>query len=73
MNKPVTEKAKRLVNTATRVGIVAGVPFYESPTHGDEMPLIYITKAGKAKVSDYWELPDLQEFLDCGPADAFHA
>lgn len=66
MNKPTTEKAKRLVEQATLIGTVCGVPFYESPTHGDESPLIYINKEGKAKLSDFWELPSYDEL----PADA---
>lgn len=57
-NKPVTEKAKRLVKIATHVGTVDGVPFYESPTMGDESPLLYISHDGKAKKSLDWELPE---------------
>jgi hypothetical protein len=73
MNTPKTDKALELTQKATHIGTVAGVPFYEHPTLGDECPLLYITASGKAKVSDYWELPDFMEFVECGPADAFHA
>jgi hypothetical protein len=72
MNTPKTDKAVRLTEVATRIGIVCGVPFYEHPTLGDESPLLYITADGRAKVSDYWELPDPVEYAECGPVDAFH-
>jgi hypothetical protein len=68
MNKPTTDKAKRLASEATLIGVVCGVPFYESPTHGDESPLIYINKEGKAKLSDFWELPSYDEL----PCDAVY-
>ena len=57
-NKPVTEKAKRLVKTATYIGAVDDVPFYECPILGDESPLLYINFEGKAKRSTDWELPE---------------
>ena len=57
-NKPITEKAKRLVKIANHVGTVDGVPFYESPTMGEESPLLYINFEGKAKKSFDWELPE---------------
>ena len=66
MNKPTTEKAIRLVAEATLIGTVCGVPFYESPKYGDEIPLLYINKAGQSKMSDFWELPSFDEL----PADA---
>jgi hypothetical protein len=72
MNKPRTEKAKQLAKYGTYIGAICGVPFYEHPTLGDECPLLYITKNGKAKLSDWWELPDPIEFSECGPVDAFH-
>jgi hypothetical protein len=68
MNKPTTDKAKRLASEATLIGVVCGVPFYESPAHGDESPLIYINKEGKAKLSDFWELPSYDEL----PCDAVY-
>jgi len=73
MNKARTAKAIRLVEQATHIGTVCGVPFYEHPSLGDEAPLLYITKAGSVRVSDYWELPDKDEWLDTAPADAFHS
>lgn len=57
MNKPKTEKAKRLVTEATYIGAVDGVPFYEHPVYGDESPLLYINHEGKVKLSDHYELP----------------
>ena len=68
MNTPKTDKAKRLAKEATLVGMVCGVPFYEHPTLGDEAPLLYITKQGKAKVSDFWEMPSYDEL----PCDAVY-
>jgi hypothetical protein len=68
MNKPKTEKAKRLTSVATLIGSVCGVPFYEHPTLGDESPLLYITKDGRAKVSDFWEMPTVDEL----PADSLY-
>jgi hypothetical protein len=38
-----------------------------------ESPLLYITAMGTVAVSDFWELPDPIEFMECGPANAFHA
>lgn len=64
MRKPTTDKAKRLVKEGTLIGVVAGVPFYESPTMGDESPLLFIDKEGRAKISDFWELPYLEEVLE---------
>lgn len=63
MNKPTTEKAIKLTKVATHIGTVCGVPFYEHPTLGDESPLIYITEDGRAKVSDFWELPCIEELM----------
>lgn len=68
MNRPTTEKAIRLAKEATLIGTVCGVPFYEHPTLGDESPLLYINKEGKAKVSDHWELPSYDEL----PHDAVY-
>lgn len=66
MNTPTTEKAKKLVQVATCVGTVCGVPFYEHPTLGDEVPLLYVTRDGRAAISDFWELPSHDEL----PTDA---
>ena len=73
MNKPTSDKAKKITAKATLIGIVAGVPFYESPIYGDESPLLYITKDGRIKISDYWELPEYDELMDFGPSDAFYS
>ena len=72
MNTPRTEKAIKLTETATHIGTVCGVPFYEHPTLGDESPLLYITADGRAKLSDFWELPDPLDYADIAPVDAFH-
>lgn len=61
MNQPKTDKAKHIAKQATLVAIINGVPFYEHPTLGDEVPLLYITKAGKVKRSDFYEVPELQD------------
>ena len=61
MNKPKTPNAKLVATTATLVGSVAGCPFYEHPTQGDESPLLYITKDGRVKLSDFWDLPSYDE------------
>lgn len=68
MNIPTTDKAKRLVSQGTLIGTVCGVPFYESPTGGDEVPLLYINKAGAVKMSSFWELPSYDEL----PCDALY-
>jgi hypothetical protein len=59
MNKPVTTKARTLAATATLIGTVNGIPFYESPTMGDESPLLMINEEGKVKRTSFWELPTL--------------
>lgn len=66
MNTPKTEKALKLAAMGTLIGSVCGVPFYEHPVHGDESPLLYITKDGRVKLSDFWELPTVEEL----PTDA---
>jgi hypothetical protein len=72
MNTPRTEKAIKLAQTATHIGTVCGVPFYEHPTLGDECPLLYITAAGAVGVSDFWELPDPIDYADIAPMNAFY-
>lgn len=73
MNKPRTDKAIRLAREATLIGTVCGVPFYEHPLHGDESPLLYIDAQGKARVSDFWELPAIEEMVELINPNAFHA
>lgn len=68
MNRPTTDKAKRVAKEATLIGSVCGVPFYEHPVHGDESPLLYITKDGRVKLSDFWEMPTVDEL----PTDALY-
>ena len=46
--------------TATLIGIVAGVAYYENPVMGDEAPLM-IKRDGELIETDYWELSDADE------------
>ena len=55
-------KALNLINNATVICTIAGHRLYESPTHGDESPLLTI-KDGKAKLTSFWEAPDVEDFL----------
>ena len=68
MNQPKTPKAQRVAREGTLIGIVCGVPFYEHPTLGEDAPLFYLTKDGRVKVSDFYELPTLDEL----PTDALY-
>ena len=61
MNQPTTDKAKYVAQRANLVAIINGVPFYEHPELGDEVPLLYITKEGKVKRSDFYEVPEVQD------------
>lgn len=61
MNKPKTERVKRIAENATFIGNVGGVPFYKHPTLGGDCPLLYITKDGRIKVSDFYELPSFDD------------
>lgn len=72
MNKARTDKAKLIESKATLIGAVCGVPFYEHPVFGDDCPLLYITKCGMVRLSDYWELPDAMEYAECAPVNAFY-
>lgn len=65
MNKPTTEKAINfLAKNPTLIGRVNGVDLYESPTLGDESPLIAITADGRVKRTNHWELPLASEAGD---------
>ena len=48
----------------TLIATVNGCDLYEHPTLGDEAPLFAITKDGRVKRTDYWELPDAMEALE---------
>lgn len=48
----------------TFIGRVRGVDLYESPTHGDEAPLMALTADGRIKRTDHWELPSFEEAAD---------
>lgn len=64
-NQAKTEKAiKFLSKNPTLIGVVHGVDLYEHPSFGDEAPLFAITKDGRVKETEYWELPDAMEALD---------
>lgn len=52
-----------LAKQPTLIGVVAGISFYEHPFYGDESPLICITRNGKVKKTDFWELPTIDEVL----------
>ncbi|GAB5503446.1 hypothetical protein [Pyruvatibacter sp.] len=52
-----------LAKNPTFIGAVAGYRFYEHPTLGDESPLVYI-KDGRVGLSDFWEVPTLDELYD---------
>jgi len=65
INQASTEKAKAfLAKNPTFLGRVHGVDLYESPTRGDESPLIAITADGRVKKTDHWEVPSFFEGLD---------
>ena len=44
----------------TLIGVVLGVKFYECPIHGDERPLIAVTK-NQCGYSHWWDLPTPEE------------
>jgi hypothetical protein len=46
--------------TATLIGIVAGVAYYENPVLGDEAPLM-IKVGGELIETEYWELSDADD------------
>tara|TARA_R110000744_G_scaffold308468_1_gene416537 strand:- start:1417 stop:1626 length:210 start_codon:yes stop_codon:yes gene_type:complete len=51
--------------TATLIGIVAGVKYYENPILGDEAPLM-IKIDGRLRGTEYWELSDIDEDRQLG-------
>ena len=64
-NQAKTEKAiEFMTKSPTLIATVNGCDLYEHPTLGDEAPLFAITKDGRVKRTDYWELPDAMEALD---------
>jgi hypothetical protein len=63
-NANLTDKARAfLAKDPTHIGTVLGVDYFEHPTLGDESPLIEIGADGKLKLSDWWELPSVNEVL----------
>lgn len=69
-NEPTTDKAKAfLAKNPTLIGRVHGVDLYESPTMGDESPLIAVTPMGRLKRTEHWELPSRDEADDLRALD----
>lgn len=61
----LTENAKAfLAMEPALMGQVAGVYFYEHPVHGDESPMMMITREGKLKTSCWFEMPSYEEVID---------
>jgi hypothetical protein len=59
---PLSDNARAfLARNPTMIGVVAGHWFFEHPTMGDESPLVVITPDGKKRLSDFWELPSVEE------------
>ena len=60
----LSDKAKAfLAKDPVIIGNVGGVDYYESPVHGDEVPLLIIVD-GKVRSSGFYELPSLEEHKD---------
>lgn len=63
----LSEKAQNFLSmNPLHVCTVAGIKFYESPTMGEDSPLLYINKYGKIKRSDFWEAPTFEDLEDYG-------
>lgn len=63
----LSDKAQAFIaKSPTHLATVAGLNFYEDPTLGDESALLYISKDGKIKRSDFWEVPSLDDVQDAG-------
>lgn len=58
MTKTIADLITR--ETATLIGMVAGVKYYENPIRGDEAPLM-IKVGGKLVGTEFWELSDVDE------------
>ena len=62
MQDKLSDKARAfLAKNPTLIGRVLGHAFYESPTYGDEAPLLVVTPEGKLKRTGFWELPSAEE------------
>lgn len=47
------------LKSATKVGVSAGIAFYEHPSLGDEAPLVAVI-SDRVVLTDEWELPDAE-------------
>lgn len=64
-NKPSTDNATRfLAMNPTLIGRVGEIDFYEHPLRGDESPLVGITKDGRRKLTEFYELPSAAELAE---------
>jgi hypothetical protein len=54
-------KARVLSDKPVLIGIVAGIKFYEHPRKGDESPLIADDGVGNFGLTDFWEVPTIEE------------
>lgn len=64
MNKAKTEAAiKFLEKGPTFIGRVLDTDYYEHPEYGDESPLVEVTKDGRVRHSEFWELPAIAELI----------
>ena len=61
LNNLSEKAAKFLTKNPTLLGQVAGVYFFEDPTHGDEAPLIALCPDGKVRRTTFYDLPDCDE------------
>lgn len=62
MQDKLSDKARAfLERKPTLIGRVLGYAFYESPTYGDEAPMLMITPEGKLKHTEFYELPSADE------------
>lgn len=70
----LSDAAQRYMDrNPTKIGVVAGIPFYEDIAFGDEKPLLYISREGKLGRSPWYELPEFDEVVEWGIALDHHA
>ena len=66
--KNLSPKAKNfLAKKPSLIVTVLGVRFYEHPIHGEDVPLVAITKDGKVRSTAFMEIPsedDVEYFLE---------
>ena len=57
----LSDKAKAfLAMNPVVLGVVGSVTYYESPTHGDEVPMFFIEN-GKLRRSEFWDIDSAWE------------